>query len=273
MPELPEVEQVRRTLAPLVEGRRLAELTFLDALIEGEPRGACAGLLGRECLALGRRGKYLLFRWSGGALLVVHLRMTGRFAALSRGTEPGPHDRVLLRWEEEPTRMVFRDTRRFGRFAATLDGSLPPIPGLLRLGVEPFGVSDEVMLRLFQGRRQQAKAALLRQDLLAGVGNIYADEALFNARIHPEQLLSQLSAEQLLRLRDEVEAILLKATAGGGSTIRDFADALGMSGEYQDYHQVYGMGGKPCPSCGAPLQKMVSAGRGTTYCPECQVLR
>jgi len=271
MPELPEVETIRRQLAPAVEGRMLDRLRIDDArwcapLAPGE---VAAAVEGRTIERLGRRGKYLVFELAGDVFLVVHLRMTG---TLLYDPAPGtPYARVRFELGDGH-HLLFCDPRRFGT------GELALGPERLdqffdaRLGVEPLG--DELTIdhlrALARRSRAPIKAFLLDQTKIAGVGNIYADEALFRARIHPLRRTSQLTGSQLEALRDAIVTTLELGIDHGGSTIDDFRHPDGVSGSFQNEFLVHTRRGEPCPNCGREIVKFVAAGRGTYACERCQ---
>lgn len=285
MPELPEVEQVRRTLEATIAGRVLESLESLDPKIVDGDATPFEALVGQRLDCILRRGKYLMLEFAAPdqpeasrIWVTVHLRMTGRFVQLPQGASREAHAKIVTRWSGLDEEVHYRDVRRFGRWYCTPAGQMAPTPGAQSLGLEPMEMTEAQFLALMYRRKQRAKAALLRQDLVAGVGNIYADEALFTAGIHPEQDLSRLSKKRLLRLRLAIQQHLGVAIEKGGSTIADFSDAMGMAGAYQHMHRVYGKHGTLCPQClqtgrETVLKRIVTAGRGTTFCPVCQKKR
>ena len=270
MPELPEVETVRRRLAPLVEGHRIACAEVRDARLVGrdDPRRVEGRLAGREIVALGRRGKYLLFRLDGDETLISHLRMTGNWLVPAAG-EP-PHARALLVLADG-TALWYADARRFGTWDLLADGEAAAYLAA-RLGPEPIddGFDGAVLRDAFRGRRAPVKALLLDQRVVAGIGNIYADEALNAARIHPETPAVRLRRSQLDELAAAVRRALEEGIRAQGSSIRDFRSPEGGYGSMQERFRVYGRDGEPCPACGTEIVKTRSAGRGTHLCPACQ---
>ncbi|HEU4658850.1 MAG TPA: bifunctional DNA-formamidopyrimidine glycosylase/DNA-(apurinic or apyrimidinic site) lyase [Capillimicrobium sp.] len=272
MPELPEVETIRRGVAPHVEGRVLRELRIDDARW-CEPLAAAelaAALEGRRLEALDRRGKYLIWRFEDEAHLLVHLRMTG---TLLIDPAPGtPYERVRFRFDGPGPELAFCDPRRFGTGELALGG--PALDAFLdaRLGFEPFGpeFTGEALYALTRGRRAPIKAFLLDQRRIAGVGNIYADEALFRARIHPLRPAGAITHAQASALRDAVVAVLEAGLGAGGATIDDFRHPDGVQGAFQNDFQVHLRRGEPCVACGAEVVKLVAAGRGTYVCQTCQ---
>jgi formamidopyrimidine-DNA glycosylase len=273
MPELPEVETIRRALAPSVEGRRLERLEIRDPrwCMPVEPAVLEAGAGGRRVEALGRRGKYLLWHLEGDGHLVMHLRMTGTLLYGRAGDEVRPHTRVLLTLDDGGE-VAFSDPRRFGT-GVLLEGTAAlELHLATRVGIEPLdpGFTPERLRELARGRRAPVKAFLLDQAKIAGVGNIYADEALFAARIHPRRPAGKLTRAQAAALRDAVVAALEAGIDANGATIDDFRHPDGARGSFQDSFQVHRREGLPCPRCGGPVVKLRVAQRGTYVCPRCQ---
>lgn len=277
MPELPEVETIRRQLAPLVEGRRLQQLEILDPrwsrpLAPAELEDA---LLGRRVERLGRRGKYLVWSFDGDVHLAQHLRMTG---AVLADPDPEPaHTRVRMQLGRRGTgpagaRLAIVDARRFGTGELLLGSDALEEFFAARLGVEPFDerFTAEHLRNLLTGRTAPIKALLLDQRRIAGVGNIYADEALFRAGIHPRRPAGRLSAKHCARLRVGVIQALSAGIDARGATIDDFRHVDGVSGSFQDQFLVHRRAGEPCGTCGRTIVKMVVAGRGTYVCERCQ---
>lgn len=263
MPELPEVETTRRRLLPLLEGKRLLEVRHQDPLRYRHTERARE----RAVEGVGRRGKFLLFELSGGLEMVVHLGMTGGFRL-----EKTPHTRAEFLLEDGV--LHFHDPRRFGRIWVVERGAYGEIPLLARLGPEPLSPEfrPEAFLLGLRRSRKPLKALLLDQTLAAGVGNIYADEALFRAGLSPFRLGREVSEEEALRLFQALREVLAEAVALGGSTLSDrtYQQPDGLPGGFQKRHAVYGRTGLSCPRCGAPIAKGVVAGRGTHHCPRCQ---
>jgi formamidopyrimidine-DNA glycosylase len=271
MPELPEVETIRRQLAPLVQGRVLHAIEILDQrwsrpLAPGELTDA---LQGRRIEKLGRRGKYLIWSLAGDVHLVQHLRMTG--AVLCEPRPEPAHVRVRLRLLPE-RRLVIVDPRRFGTGELLVGGGALEEFFALRLGLEPLDERFTVahLGTVVRGRTTPIKALLLDQRRIAGVGNIYADEALHRAGIHPLRPAGRLSAEQRARLHGAVIDALRAGIDARGATIDDFRHVDGVRGSFQDQFLVHRRAGEPCARCGAQIVKMVVAGRGTYVCESCQ---
>ncbi|HTA15527.1 MAG TPA: bifunctional DNA-formamidopyrimidine glycosylase/DNA-(apurinic or apyrimidinic site) lyase, partial [Solirubrobacteraceae bacterium] len=268
---LPEVETIRRQLAPLVEGRTLERVRILDARWSRPlaPSELADALEGRQVQKLGRRGKYLVWSLSDDVHLAQHLRMTGT-VLFDPDPEPA-HVRVRIELDGKHM-LAIADPRRFGTGELLLGGEALDAFFDARLGLEPFdeGFTVEHLMELAHGRSAPIKAFLLDQRRVAGVGNIYADEALYRAGIHPLTPTGRLSAEQHERLREAVIWALEAGIEARGATIDDFRHVDGVWGSFQDRFQVHRREGEPCPRCGATIVKMVAAGRGTYVCETCQ---
>jgi formamidopyrimidine-DNA glycosylase len=271
VPELPEVETIRRQLAPALEGRRIEEVEIIDPRWTRPvpPRAVEAELRGRTVRRIERSGKYLVWALSGQVYLLVHLRMTGALL-LDPNAEP-LHTRVRFQLDAGH-RLVYVDPRRFGtghvlRGADARDAYLNA-----RLGIEPMtpGFTLEHLRALARGRRAPVKSFILDQRQIAGVGNIYADEALFRAGIHPLRAAGTLNRTQLEALRVSIEAALLAGIEAKGATIDDFRHVDGARGSFQDLFLVHRREGEPCPRCATTIRKLVVGGRGTYVCERCQ---
>ncbi|MGI8511247.1 MAG: bifunctional DNA-formamidopyrimidine glycosylase/DNA-(apurinic or apyrimidinic site) lyase [Solirubrobacteraceae bacterium] len=275
MPELPEVETVRRQLAPHVEGRRLDRLEVLDPrwCAPAAPEEVSAAVAGRTIERLDRRGKYLDVVLADEVHLVMHLRMTGNLLLVCAADDvpERPHLRARMVLDSGG-RVLFSDQRRFGTGVVLLGDAARDEYFGARLGVEPLGPEFTVDALRAQaaGRRAPVKAFLLSQERIAGVGNIYADEALYRARIHPLRPVGSLRRGQLAELRDAVVASLEAGIDARGATIDDFRHVDGARGSFQDRFLVHRREGEPCPRCGTPIQKLRVAGRGTYVCRRCQ---
>ena len=273
MPELPEVESVRLRLAPLLEGRRFDTVSILDARLTRpfDPREVAAELEGEHVRALERRGKYLIVRFESGRSLLIHLRMTGSLRHGDGGTLPDdPYRRAVVRLDDGSD-VAYRDVRRFGTWLLLEPGELDPYLDA-RVGEEPLVESYRArnLAARLAGRRAPVKAAILDQRTVAGVGNIYADEALWWARVHPLTPAAELSPDEVRALHRGIRRALQRGVARQGSTLRDYRLPDGESGSMQDEFKVYGRAGEPCARCGTPIDKIRTAGRGTWYCPSCQ---
>ena len=275
MPELPEVETIRRQLAPHMEGRVLRELEVLDPrwCQPAHPDELADALRGRRIEQVSRRGKYLLAELDDELTLVMHLRMTGNLLRVAEEEdEPGrPYLRARLILDDGH-RVLFCDPRRFGTGEVLLGADAVTDYFSSRLGVEPLSpdFTAEALRALARDRRAPVKAFLLTQERVAGVGNIYADEALFRARLHPLRPVGSLRRGQIASLRDAVVESLEAGIEARGATIDDFRHADGARGSFQDRFLVHRREGEPCPRCGSKIRKLMAAGRGTYVCPRCQ---
>jgi formamidopyrimidine-DNA glycosylase len=271
MPELPEVETVRRQLAPRLEGRMLVAYRVSDArwTMPRDPAEVLGPLVGRRVAALRRRGKYLIAAFEDELFLLMHLRMTGNL--LYDAPASAPYTRAIMGFDDEHT-LSFVDPRRFG--TAALVAGQPALDAYLaaRLGVEPFSeeFTGERLHALARGSRAPVKAFLLDQRRIAGVGNIYADEALFRARIHPLRPAGSLKRDQFEALAIAVREALQAGLAAGGASIDDFRHVDGVRGAFQNEFLVHLRRGEPCLRCATPVVKFVAAGRGTYACESCQ---
>ncbi|HET9686778.1 MAG TPA: bifunctional DNA-formamidopyrimidine glycosylase/DNA-(apurinic or apyrimidinic site) lyase [Pseudolabrys sp.] len=287
MPELPEVETVRRGLSPAMEGRRFVRVEVRRGDLRWPlPRGFAQRLHGKTVEGLGRRAKYLLADLSSGDVLLMHLGMSGSFR-VGKDRAPGnyhhkrsnsrAHDHVVFHMSNGAT-VTFNDPRRFGSMKLVSRAKLEQEPLLRALGPEPLGNEfDAAMLaKACAGKRTSLKAALSDQRVVAGLGNIYVCEALFRARLSPLRSASTIvdrhgkPTERAERLVNAIKAVLLDAIGAGGSSLRDHRKADGSLGDFQHNFQVYDREGQPCPSCKGKIKRIVQLGRSTFYCPSCQ---
>jgi len=271
MPELPEVEVIRRGLAPEVVGRRFLRVAVGEkSLRRQSPAGELRRLLeGRRITGLRRRGKYLLFELEDGASLLVHLGMTGRLLLIRGPSLALPHTHVTFRLEGG-LELVFQDVRRFGQVLAFPPG-VTPAP-LSQVGQEPFSrtVTPAWLAAQTRGRSRAIKNFLLDGRVLAGIGNIYACEILFAAGIHPATPVAALNLKDWSRILKETRRILKAAICKGGTTVSDYLNSRGETGLFQLELMVYGRAGEPCRRCGAAIVRIVQGGRSTFFCPHCQ---
>jgi formamidopyrimidine-DNA glycosylase len=281
MPELPEVETVARGLRQTILGRRILSVRLGKTDFIDDPVALEQHLPGRQIEAVERYGKFVLLRLSAviasdrvpengdsaPASLLVHLGMTGRLAPnpAAQPCEKHTHVRLLL---DDGRELRYTDARRFGRMAYLLKAQLAE--ELTAFGADPLEVSAEEFAARIRSRQARIKALLLDQSVLRGVGNIYADESLWRAKIHPARLGAELGKERAETLRKVLRDILHKAIALRGSSISDFLDANGEPGEYQRHHRAYGREGKGCYRCGTPIRRAIVAGRSSYFCPKCQ---
>jgi formamidopyrimidine-DNA glycosylase len=270
MPELPEVEYVARQLRRELIGRHFTEARVRwHGTVQGmEPRDFEARLHGRRVLAVGRRAKYLLLDLDDATTLVIHRGMSGNLVFAAHG-EDDPYARVAFTLDDGRT-LLYSDPRKFGRLALVATQDLPA--RFARLGPEPLDPSfttDELVARL-AGQRRTLKALLLDQRIVAGLGNIYADEALFRARLHPLRTGASLSRIEVERLREGIQKVLLSGIEHGGTTFGRHRDVFNEAGRNLEHVEVYRRAGEPCPRCGRAIERITVAQRGTHFCPHCQ---
>jgi formamidopyrimidine-DNA glycosylase len=262
VPELPEVETVRRSIVPLI-GRRIvsAEFRCLRILRGGDPDHMSARLQGRRIAAIERYGKFIVLKLQGGGFLVVHLGMTGR---LLLAGPPGKHTHAILTFDRGV--LLYDDSRQFG--CVEFSEEFPQ--RVERLGPEPLEMPLDDFVRGLKQRQTSIKALLLNQRFMRGIGNIYADEALFRAGIHPMARAGRLRADRARKLHGAIVEVLTEAIEAGGSSISDYVDAEGRKGFFQFSHRVYQRTGEPCLVCGTPIRRILVAQRSSHYCPRCQ---
>ena len=276
MPELPEVETIRARLEPALTGRRFDRVVITDPRLTRPepPELVAAELEGERVRGVGRRGKYLVVEFESGRHLLIHLRMTGNVQHPAQGA-PGddPHRRAVVRLDDGSD-VAYRDVRRFGTWELLEPGELEEYFAARRLGGEPLdrAFTAKALARAFANRRAPVKAALLDQRAAAGVGNIYADEALWRARVHPLRPAGSLSEAEVAALRKGIRDALRMGIDRQGATLRDYRRPDGARGGMQDRFRVYGRLGEPCFRCGTPIEKIRAGGRGTWFCPTCQML-
>ncbi len=279
MPELPEVETVRQGLAAAMTGLRLQEVTLRRADLRLPfPDGFSPSVTGRRVMGLRRRAKYLLMDLDNGLTVIMHLGMSGRFTILPPEAQPawpslGPHDHVVFDLEDG-ARVVYADPRRFGLMTLCARARLDSHPLLAHLGAEPLGASftADYLSAALRRRRTAIKSALLDQKIVVGIGNIYACEALFQARISPRRSSHTVPGRRAGRLVDAIRAVLEAALAAGGSSLRDYARTDGELGYFQHSFAVYDRAGAPCPrpGCSGTIRRLAQGGRSSFYCPACQ---
>ena len=262
MPELPEVETVARSIAPIV-GRRIlsAEFRCLRVLRGEDPDRMAARIQGRKIAGVKRYGKFILVSLSGGGYLVIHLGMTGKVLL---GGSPGKHTHAILTLDRGI--LLYDDSRQFGCIQFSQE-----VPERVRkLGPEPLEIPFDDFAAALRRRKTRIKALLLNQGFVRGLGNIYADETLFRARVHPLAVASRLRRNRARRLYDAMIAVLTEAIAAGGSSISDYVDAQGRKGFFQFSHRVYQRTGEPCICCGKPIRRILVSQRSSHFCPRCQ---
>ena len=272
MPELPEVETVVRTLAPHLVGQRIAAIRHLRSdIVEPRTIDLAQLLQNRRVIGITRRGKKILIQLEGEAILCIHLGMTGRLTVEPAADPIKPHTHLIadlsnLKSEISKLQLRFRDPRRFGGIWWLCNGEAHDT----NLGPEPLKIRPAQLVARLSKTRRAIKTALLDQRLVAGIGNIYADESLFHARIYPTIPADRLTREQVFRLNRAIKLILRRAINHRGSSLRDYVDADGEEGGFQLLHRVYDREGEPCVRCKRPIKRIVLGGRSTHFCPHCQ---
>jgi len=271
MPELPEVETVVRDLRPRVVGRVIRNITTGPRQLRTPWNDAWNDqLLGHRFLAIRRRGKWIIVELDSGSRLLVHLGMTGQLTAMP-ATEPQPDHLHLIFALDDESELRFRDVRRFGSARLLADEeTLQELFTKAKLGPEPFQLDPGYFRTAVQKANRSLKAILLDQRVVAGVGNIYADEACSRAGLHPGRRGVRLTPAEVDRLRDAILEVIAHAIEHRGSTIRDYIGGSGLRGGFQEEFRVYGRTGEPCKTCGSAISRLVIAGRSSHFCPDCQ---
>ena len=275
MPELPEVETIRLALEPHLVGRRFEHVDIQDPRLVRpfEATAVAAELEGERVAALERRGKYLIVRFESGRALLIHLRMTGSLRHAAPGSlDDDPHRRAVVKLDDGSD-VAYRDVRRFGTWHLLEPEEVGDYLAQ-RLGQEPLERSFTArrLAERLEGRRAPIKAALLDQRTVAGLGNIYVDEALWRAEVHPLRPAASLDPDEVARLVKGIRDALRTGIARQGASLRDYSTPDGGRGRMQERFRVYGRAGEPCARCGSPIDKIRAGGRGTWYCPNCQRL-
>lgn len=273
MPELPEVETVRRGLTRLVKGATIDHVdVFYRKMVTPDAEVFTAELIGRKIEQIDRRGKYLLFRFSGELTMVSHLRMEGKYDVQPEGSPVTKHTHVIFHLTDG-RELRYNDTRKFGRMRLVPTGTeAEALPSLGKMGPEPTeeSLTLDYMQQVFRKSHKVVKPFLLDQSRIAGLGNIYVDEVLWLSKINPLTPADELTDTQLVTLRENIIAEMAMAIKGHGTTVHSFSTAFGEAGQFQNHLHVYGKEGEPCERCGTEIVKIKVAQRGTHYCPRCQ---
>ncbi len=273
MPELVEVQTIVDSLRSAIVGRRIRDVHVRTALlVVGRPTALRRGLRGAAVREVTRRGKYIVIHLAHGQTLLIDLRMTGQLRWYPPQESPDAHTHLILTWAELPDQLRYRDVRKFGRFRLLPTEHLTEVPPLARLGPDALELSLRAFETRLEGRRRTIKAALLDQSVLAGLGNIYTDESLFRARLHPERSAASLSPAERRTLHRAMREVLLEGLTHGGSSIDTYLHPDGTKGAFQMRHRVFQRHGLPCVRCGMAIVRIVVVGRGTYLCPHCQPL-
>lgn len=273
MPELPEVETVRQTLRPILHGRTITAIEIRwPKIIRGDQRLFEQLVLGAQFTDIERFGKYLLFILDEDYVLVSHLRMEGKFYYQAEAEPVNKHVHVIFTLDNG-MQLRYHDVRKFGTMELTTRAAMWQLPALQKLGYEPFqaAATPAYLFGKLQRTNRAIKSVLLDQHVLVGLGNIYVDEVLFRARLHPETPAKGLTLVQAETILTASVMVLQKAIDLGGTTIRSYQSTLGVDGRFQNELQVHTKAGEPCPVCGTPIEKIKVGGRGTYYCPHCQL--
>ncbi len=269
MPELPEVETIVRDLRPALVGRRIGAMRkSLRSLRSPWKKSWRRHLQGARVQSIERRGKWIIISLDSEVCLLMHLGMTGQLRVLPASEPMARHTHLIFDLDGVGRQLRFRDVRRFGQATVIETRSLNDFFDQSRLGPEPFQMDASYWDQRLSATRRSLKAVLLDQTVVAGIGNIYADEALFEACLHPARSACRLTAAERQRLRKVLPKVLHRAIKGRGSTIRDFVDGAGLAGGYQNEFRAYGRAGEPC--CSRPISRVRLAGRSTHFCPGCQ---
>ncbi len=273
MPELPEVETVRRTLQQKLAGLKFTDVQiFLPKIVRTpDPGEFRKTITDKKIIRISRRGKYLLVCLSSSHTLVVHLRMTGRLI-YSESDGPPPKYTHAIFHLDNGARLYFADMRQFGQMWLVPVSSLDDLAGYKKLGVEPLDdlFTRDYLKKQLRRRHARIKSLLLDQTFIAGLGNIYTDEVLHRARINPERLATTLTPREIARLYHAIRDVLQESIENRGTSVRDFVDGNGQAGKYQEHLRVYGREGKPCPCCGEKIVRKKVGGRSSYFCPSCQ---
>ena len=275
MPEMPELETIKRSLEPHIQGKRIKNINLLLSrqIKHPTPGEFVNRLLFRVIDRLERRGKYLILHMDNQISLVFHLRMTGQVCYCPPGAPEQKHARIVFHLNDGGS-LVYADSRTLGTIYAMKPNELNQIKGLAELGPEPLSAefTMEYLEKVCAGRQGAIKSFLLDQSVIAGLGNIYVDEALFLAGIHPIRTPASVTADELTRLYESINKVIADGINDGGTTFRDYRDGNGDKGSHQDNLFAYGRDGQPCRKCGTIMQKIRVGGRGTHFCPQCQMM-
>ena len=273
MPELPEVETIKRYIASKLTGSKIIGIEVLLSRVIKWPDEAAAfqsRLFGKTIQSITRKGKYLLFSLEDEGILVIHLRMTGRLIC-SKDDQPDRFTRVVFLLNNG-YKLYYSDIRTLGTLYAVKPSEIERIHGLVTIGPEPLSAEFtlEYLTKMIVKRKGKIKSLLLKQELIGGLGNIYADESLSLAKIHPERIGASLTANEIEKLFYSINQVIEDAITDGGTTFRDYLNGEGEKGSHQDRLLVYGRKGETCKSCGTDIQKIIVGGRGSYFCPKCQ---
>lgn len=274
MPEMPEVETVRRSLIPLVKGKTIKKVTlWYPKIIATDKEKFVQELPGKKILDIDRYAKYLLFRLSDNLTIVSHLRMEGKYHLVNSDAVKDKHDHVEFEFTDGSA-LRYNDVRKFGRMELIVTGTEREATGIGKLGLEPntANFTEEYLISKLKTKKKNIKNALLDQTIVAGLGNIYVDEVLWQSGIHPLSAANKIPLDKVKVLHQNINQEIMLAIRLRGTTVHTYLDANGDEGGFQNYLKVYGHAGEKCAKCGTVLEKIKVNGRGTTFCPKCQVM-
>ncbi|MCP4631438.1 MAG: bifunctional DNA-formamidopyrimidine glycosylase/DNA-(apurinic or apyrimidinic site) lyase [candidate division Zixibacteria bacterium] len=272
MPELPEVEVIVKSLKKSIEGLTISkiDINFPKVIKNQNPKGI-SEFKGKRIKDIYRNGKYIITVFSDGCKILTHLGMSGKLLVMPTESDIPKHSHLVYNFKENHQRLIFNDARRFGKVIYSLNGESKVDKKLSTLGVDPLKVSLNKFLAMLAERRCMIKSLLLDQTCIAGLGNIYIDESLFDAGIHPRSLSNEIPEQKALKLHKSMREILRLAIKTGGSSISDYRKTDGSKGYFQIKHKIYGKVGKPCPVCGTIIERISAGGRNSAVCIKCQV--
>lgn len=274
MPEMPEVEAVRRSLIPLVKGKTIKQVTlWYPNIVSSDQQEFIEKLPGKKIIDIDRYAKYLLFRLSDDLTIVSHLRMEGKYHLVAATAPKDKHDHVQFEFTDGSA-LRYNDVRKFGRMQLIATGTERQVTSIGKLGLEPNSpeFTLEYLDKKLKTKKKNIKNSLLDQTVVAGLGNIYVDEVLWQSKIHPLSVANKIPQDKIKLLHDNINTEITNAIKLRGTTVHTYLDANGQIGDFQEHLQVYGHAGEKCANCGTILEKIKVSGRGTTFCSKCQVM-
>jgi len=271
MPELPEVETIVRGLQKTVVDKKIKSIQVIfPGIVKQDTKKFRKNVEKAKIIRVRRQGKYILLDLSNGNTILAHLGMTGNFLLVKSSSPWNKHDHFIVRFYENQEELRYNDQRKFGKIKSFPTSKEENVSELKKLGPESLNISASDFVDLFKKKKGKIKSALLNQQIIAGLGNIYADESLFGAKIHPAQKIDQLTFPQLRKLHQAIQKILKKAIKAGGSSIENYYNVNGGIGSFQLQHKVYGREGLPCKKCGTKIKRIKISQRSSYFCPRCQ---
>lgn len=274
MPEMPEVETVRRSLIPLVKGKTIKQVTlWYPNIVSSDQQEFIEKLPGKKIIDIDRYAKYLLFRLSDDLTIVSHLRMEGKYHLVAADAPKDKHDHVQFEFTDGSA-LRYNDVRKFGRMQLIATGTERQTTSIGKLGLEPNSpeFTLEYLDKKLKTKKKNIKNSLLDQTVVAGLGNIYVDEVLWQSKIHPLSVANKIPQDKIKLLHNNINTEITNAIKLHGTTVHTYLDANGQTGGFQEHLRVYGHAGEKCANCGTILEKIKVSGRGTTFCPKCQVI-